>query len=56
MIIPDEVVDMLFGSVRTADGVVHFASTLEKDGWVVIWPDGQSLHTYRYPPDWLGEY
>lgn len=49
------IVENLFDVVETSDGPVYYASTKEKDGWMVVWPDGQCLHTYHYPPNFLEE-
>lgn len=32
---------------------VYWLETKEHDGFVLIWPDGDSFHTYRHPEDWF---
>jgi hypothetical protein len=43
---------------ESADGDAYWwQSTHSKDGWIVVWYDGEKLtthHMYRYPPNVLG--
>lgn len=32
---------------------IWFRETIDNDGWVILFPDGEHFHTYRYPPDWF---
>lgn len=45
----------LFYSRRLEDGsIAYWRETTEQDGWIVIWEeDGESLHTYHDPSEWL---
>jgi len=44
----------LFHSRRLEDGTtVYWRETKENDAWIVIWEDGESLHTYHDPEEWL---
>ena len=48
--IPQFILDTVFEPVGTD---AYFASTKDRDGWVIYWPsDNETFHTYRYPPDW----
>ena len=52
--IPQFILDNVFEAVETEGGIVYFALTKERDGWVVYWPQtNDTLHTYFYPPDFL---
>jgi hypothetical protein len=33
--------------------VIWYRETVDEDAWLVVWPNGEHLHTYRFPPDWL---
>jgi hypothetical protein len=51
---PQFILDTCATAVETESGTVYFFSTVDRDGWVVYWPqDGETLHTYRNPQDWL---
>lgn len=52
--IPQFILDTCAYSYETTNGPVYWFETTEGDGWVVYWPqDGETLHTYRNPADWL---
>lgn len=52
LLIDDFVVEQLFERVDRADGThYHYALTKDQDGWIVVFEDGEHLHTYRFPPD-----
>lgn len=46
-------VENIFNKVETKYGPVYYASTKDRDGWIVVWPDGESFHSYRDPIDFL---
>lgn len=31
---------------------VWWRETVDRDGYILVWADGNHFHTYRYPPDW----
>lgn len=47
------VLDRVFSTIETDDGPVFYASTVERDGWLVLYPNGEHLHTYRHPLTWV---
>lgn len=48
--IPEFILDNVFTEL---DDGVYYCSTKDNDGWIVYWmQDDETLHTYRYPPDW----
>ena len=52
--IDDFILENVFRKVDTGDGVpVWYTRTFDQDGWIVLYPDGEHFHTYRYPPDFL---
>lgn len=52
LLIDDFVVEQLFERVDQSDGThYHYALTKDQDGWIVVFEDGEHLHTYRFPPD-----
>jgi len=32
---------------------IYWLHTKEQDGYVLIWPSGESFHTYRHPEEWF---
>ena len=58
--IPEFVMDRVFNKETCSDGTVFFwrDCTLTNNkidgeqGYMVYYPNGDYLHTYRYPPDW----
>jgi len=55
MQISDFVLDQVFNRLDSQYDdrfPVWWAHTTDRDGYIMIWEDGNDFHTYRYPPDW----
>jgi len=39
--------------VKDGKTIAWYRETVDGDAWLVVWPNGENLHTYRFPPDWL---
>lgn len=53
--ISDYILENAFESLRdeNEEVIAWFTSTNDRDGWIILWPDGETFHTYHYPPDWF---
>ncbi len=48
------VIENCFNVVYDDDGEpVYWLPTKDEDGYVLMWPDGESFHTYRHPENFL---
>ena len=46
--------DRLFYKINSPDGLVYWAPVIGGgEGYVVLWEDGSSMHSYLYPPNWI---
>lgn len=45
-------VERLFHRVADDDGnPIYWMETIDEDGYIIVWPDGERHHTYHYPPN-----
>jgi hypothetical protein len=49
----DFCLEQLFNRIEITNMTVFWRETVERDGYMVLWSNGEYLHTYRYPPDWI---
>lgn len=59
MNVEEFVLDRVMNRRETEDGVYWWAALVKDmntvyEGYMVLWPDGNHIHTYRYPPDVWG--
>lgn len=55
--INDYVLDNVFTELpkeHPDDLACWYTTTKDNDGWIMLWEDGETFHTYHYPPDWYG--
>jgi hypothetical protein len=38
---------------KDGETIAWYRETVDEDAWLVVWPDGNHLHTYKFPLDWL---
>ena len=54
MEIDEFVLEHVFHHIPAVDGErdeVWWRETVDNDGYIMVWSDGQRHHTYHYPPD-----
>lgn len=51
--IPQFILDTCAIHIMTSSGDAYYFSTVDRDGWVMYWPEhDETFHTYRDPADW----
>lgn len=62
MNIDQYVADLIFNKIETEDSCVYWRECVLRpdmqhgeQGYIIVWPDGTRLHTYQYPPNWVGQ-
>ena len=54
MNIDEFVLSQLFNHIPATEDrdEVWWRETVDREGYVIVWENGQHFHTYRHPEDW----